>query len=231
MTELKKVPPQNNAEIVTQAHQGTLTTREEERVQVWKDKRAKANMGFSYKLCKKKNDSRGGGISIGVDFSNRKNLSQLQQGEISRALQCAVSGSANDDYSCLFIAESTAALSESTRKADFIANAFSGAMLEMEPRDIIESQLCARLVILNSQANRFMNRAACSDNSKVVDLNINRATKLMRLHNETLEALNRYRRKGEQKMIIQHVNVNSGGQAVVAGEFTPGGGNVKKGKE
>ncbi len=231
MAELKKGLPQNNADCVTQSHKGTLTTCEEERVQAWKDKRAKADMGFSYKLGKKKDDSQGGGISIDTDFSNRGNLSQFQKAAISRALQCAVSGSANDDYSCLFIGESTAALSGSTHKADFIANAFSGAMLEMEPRDIIESQLCARLVILNSQANRFMSRATNSDDSRIIDLNINRATKLMRLHNETIEALNRYRRKGEQKMIVQHVNVNSGGQAVVASEFTPGGGNAKKGKE
>ncbi len=135
MTELKKVPPQNNADCVTQSHKGTLTTREEDRVQVWKDKKAKADMGFSYKLGEKKDDSQGEGISIGTDFSNRGNLSQLQQGEMSRALQCAVSGSANDDYSCLFIGESTAALSGSTHKADFIANAFSGAMLEMDPKD------------------------------------------------------------------------------------------------
>lgn len=231
MTELKKVPPQNSTNSVAPAHKGTLPTSEKERISTWKDKKAKENMGFSYKVREKEADTPKDATCIGTDFSDRHDLTQLQRAEIHRAAQCAISGSANDEYCRLFLAESTSALDGSIHKADFLANAFSGAMLEMEPRDIIESQLCARLVILNSQANRFMNRAASSDNSKVVDLNINRATKLMRLHNETLEALNRYRRKGEQKMIVQHVNVNSGGQAVVASEFAPGGGNTKKGKE
>ena len=52
-----------------------------------------------------------------------------------------------------------------------------------------------------------------------VDLNINRSTKLMRLYNETFETLNRYRRKGKQKIVVQHVNVNSGGQAIVGSEI------------
>ena len=65
-------------------------------------------------------------------------------------------------------------------------------------------------------------------NALTIDLNINRATKLMRLHNETLEALNRYRRKGEQRITIQHVQVNDGGQAIVAGEMSRGGGDVHK---
>jgi hypothetical protein len=33
---------------------------------------------------------------------------------------------------------------------------------------------------------------------------INKAIKLLRLHNETVEALNRYRRGGEQKIVVQH---------------------------
>ena len=30
-----------------------------------------------------------------------------------------------------------------------------------------------------------------------------------------MEALQRYRGKGQQKMVIEHVNVNSGGQAII----------------
>jgi hypothetical protein len=75
----------------------------------------------------------------------------------------------------------------------------------------------------------FMGRVVIPDqSSQGVDLNINRATKLMRLHNETLEALNRHRRKGEQKVVVQHVNVNNGGQAVVAGEIAGGGSHGKR---
>lgn len=48
-----------------------------------------------------------------------------------------------------------------------------------------------------------------------VEFYMKSALKLLRLHNETLEAVSRYRRGGEQKVIVQHVNVNNGSQAIV----------------
>jgi hypothetical protein len=43
-----------------------------------------------------------------------------------------------------------------------------------------------------------------------------------------LEALNRHRGKGQQKVTIEHVHVHEGGQAVVGVVETPGGGGQKK---
>ena len=57
-----------------------------------------------------------------------------------------------------------------------------------------------------------------------IDTNVNRSTKLFRLYNETLETLMRYRRKGEQRGIVQHVNVENGGKAIVGGNVIAGGG-------
>jgi hypothetical protein len=45
----------------------------------------------------------------------------------------------------------------------------------------------------------------------------------LRLHNETVEALNRHRRKGTQNVVVQHINVSDGGKAVVGGVFEGGG--------
>ena len=49
----------------------------------------------------------------------------------------------------------------------------------------------------------------------VIDSNLNRGTKLLRTFLMQLEALNRHRSKGEQKMVVEHVHVHSGGQAIV----------------
>ena len=54
------------------------------------------------------------------------------------------------------------------------------------------------------------------------------ALKLIRLHTETVEAINRYKRKGEQKVIVQHVHVEPGGQAIVGAIEARGEGWVKK---
>ena len=45
--------------------------------------------------------------------------------------------------------------------------------------------------------------------------NLNQANKLSRTHATLLEALNRHRGKGQQKVTVEHVHVHEGGQAIV----------------
>jgi hypothetical protein len=47
------------------------------------------------------------------------------------------------------------------------------------------------------------------------DLNVNQAAKMMRVFVAQMEALKKYRTGGQQKMIVEHVHVNEGGQAIV----------------
>lgn len=70
-----------------------------------------------------------------------------------------------------------------------------------------------------------MNRRAMLTDQTVdgVNDNINRATKLNRTFLAQLEALNKYRGKGQQKKTVEHVHVNEGGQAVI-GNFEKGEG-------
>ncbi len=50
------------------------------------------------------------------------------------------------------------------------------------------------------------------------------AVKLMRTYATQVEALGRLRRGGEQRVVVQHVTVNDGGQAIVGDVNRPGGG-------
>jgi hypothetical protein len=52
--------------------------------------------------------------------------------------------------------------------------------------------------------------------------NLSQANKLSRTHATLLEALNRHRGKGQQKVTVEHVHVHNGGQAIV--------GNVEGGR-
>ena len=54
--------------------------------------------------------------------------------------------------------------------------------------------------------------------------NLAQANKLSRTYAALLEALNRHRGKGQQKVTVEHVHVHAGGQAVVGVVSTPGGG-------
>ena len=54
--------------------------------------------------------------------------------------------------------------------------------------------------------------------------NLNQANKLSRTWATLLEALNKHRGKGQQKVTVEHVHVHPGGQAVVGNVERPGGG-------
>src|SRR5215470_17224900 len=54
--------------------------------------------------------------------------------------------------------------------------------------------------------------------------NLSQANKLSRSCAVLLEALNRHRGKGQQKVTVEHVTVNAGGQAIVGSVQAPGGG-------
>ena len=67
-----------------------------------------------------------------------------------------------------------------------------------------------------------------SENVAQQDSNGNLAIKLLRTFTTQLEALQRYRGKGQQKVTVEHVNVNAGGQAIVGTVQSP---PMKKTKE
>ena len=59
------------------------------------------------------------------------------------------------------------------------------------------------------------------------DSNGNLAVKLLRTYTMQMEALQRYRGKGEQKMTVEHVHVYQGGQAIVGAVHQGGGARTK----
>lgn len=61
--------------------------------------------------------------------------------------------------------------------------------------------------------------------------NLNQANKLSRTWATLLEALNKHRGKGQQKVTVEHVHVHAGGQAVVGMVERPGGGDQRKSEE
>jgi hypothetical protein len=102
------------------------------------------------------------------------------------------------------------------------------AMMGIEPRDEIEGMLAAQMVATHSAAMECYRRAML-DNQTFEGRreNLNQANKLTRSYATLMEALNRHRGKGQQKVTVEHVHVHQGGQAIV-GNVTPGGGVSSK---
>jgi hypothetical protein len=106
---------------------------------------------------------------------------------------------------------------------DRSVNIVNQVLADHEPRDSTEAKLCLQAHTLYSQGMRYLHLADIQDQIPQAEYHMKNAIKLLRLHNETVEALNRHRRKGEQKVIVQHVQVNDGGKAVIAGQMGGGG--------
>ena len=60
---------------------------------------------------------------------------------------------------------------------------------------------------------------------------MSQANRLSRTYATLLDALNRHRGKGQQKVTVEHVHVHEGGQAIVGNVERPGGGFASKAKE
>lgn len=98
----------------------------------------------------------------------------------------------------------------------FGPRALLAVLTDLKPNDAIEGMLLARMLCLHSQSMKMLGIVEANSGSpQVVETYVNMSTKLARLYNESLDALTKYRRKGTQQVIVQHVNVNDGGRAIV----------------
>jgi len=86
----------------------------------------------------------------------------------------------------------------------------------LQPRDGMEVMLCSQLVALHSQGLQFLGRGMLPEQTTDgVDRNVNRAAKLLRSFATIAECLRTYRGGGHQKVTVEHVTVQAGGQAIV----------------
>lgn len=103
------------------------------------------------------------------------------------------------------------------------------ALRGIAPRDEIEGMLAVQMVGIHNLAMEFAGRAASANHIDVTERFTNCAVKLSRTFTSQVEALKKYRTGGSQRMTVEHIHVNEGGQAVV-GNIHQGGAQNEKGK-
>ncbi len=110
-----------------------------------------------------------------------------------------------------------------------IADGILAALHGIEPRDELEGMLATQMVATHIATMECLRRAGLTEqNFEARTMNLQQANKLARTYAAQLEALNRNRGKGQQKMTVEHVHVNAGGQAIVGTVNRGGGGNKEK---
>jgi hypothetical protein len=103
-------------------------------------------------------------------------------------------------------------------------SAVAGALTGIGPKDELEGMLAAQLVAAHNAAMECYRRAMLHEQSfEGRKESLNQANKLSRTYSTLLEALNRHRGKGQQKISVEHVHVHAGGQAIVGAVETGGG--------
>lgn len=199
-----------------------LTDIDKKRIRALEEKRSQSTPSFCFKL------KEGSENAVVRDES----ASCATKHQADNGTYFAATGSINSSFvsSLLSLAINAAPVSPGNNTADE-ANALMATLLSLKPQDEIESMMITRLVVLHKNSMNIMAKAWQTDRVDFASSYTNSATKLMRCYNETLETLNRYRRKGEQKITVQHVNVSDGGQAIVSGNTTTIGGSTKKTEE
>jgi hypothetical protein len=110
--------------------------------------------------------------------------------------------------------------------------AATAALIGICPKDELEGMMAAQLIAAHNAAMECYRRAMISEQTfEGRKENLSQANKLSRTYATLLEALNRHRGKGQQKVTVEHVHVHAGGQAVVGVVETPGGGDHAKLKD
>jgi hypothetical protein len=101
----------------------------------------------------------------------------------------------------------------------------------IEPRDQIEVMLAAQMAAVHNATMTFAGRLNRVENIPQQDSAERAFNKLARTFAVQVEALKRYRTGGQQKVTVEHVTVNAGGQAIVGSVAAPGVGLSPKSED
>lgn len=136
-------------------------------------------------------------------------------------------GTADHDFLVAFIKQLASASSGKDRVDEEALNFMLAVVKGIEPQDQIETMLAAQMAAVHSAVMTFTRRLARVETLAQQDSAERTLNKLARTYAAQMEALKRYRTGGEQKVTVEHVTVNEGGQAIV-GNVTGGRGGVRK---
>ncbi|MGA3116679.1 MAG: hypothetical protein ABSF90_19840 [Syntrophobacteraceae bacterium] len=94
-------------------------------------------------------------------------------------------------------------------------NIIAALMKGIAPKDEVEGMLVSQMVVCHKTGLELLREGRRAEYVDNCDRFIGMATKLLRTFTAQVEALKKYRSKGEQKVVVEHVHVHQGGQAIV----------------
>jgi len=140
----------------------------------------------------------------------------------------SITGSDDKNFFRNLVHQVVAAQSPDYSASDEQLGATVAAMAAMPPRDALEGMVGAQLIAIHHAAMECY-RCAAIDGQNFHGWReaLNQASKLSRTFAALSEALDRRRGKGQQRIIVEHVHVHAGGQAIVGSVTSGAPGNQK----
>ena len=143
-----------------------------------------------------------------------------------------IGGSLSDEWNNIIANQATRTLwlahSEGAAR-DRQVDASIRALIGIGPKDELEGMMAAQLLGAHNAAMECYRRAMIGEQTfEGRRENLSQANKLSRTFATLVDALNRHRGKGQQKVTVEHVHVHAGGQAVVGTVEAAGGGGHDK---
>ncbi len=129
----------------------------------------------------------------------------------------SIGGSKSDEWNNLLANQAMQALwlkNSDVGTRDKQRSATIAALIGIAPKDELEGMMAAQLVAAHNAAMECYRRAMHGEQTfEGRRENLSQANKLSRTYATLLEALNRHRGKGQQKVTVEHVHVHAGGRA------------------
>jgi hypothetical protein len=136
-----------------------------------------------------------------------------------------IGGSRSDDRNNILARQTAQTLwlkHSDKERCDQQCDAIIAGLMGIGPRDELEGMIAAQMLAAHNAAMECYRRAMLGEQTfEARRENLSQANKLCRTYALLLDALNRHRGKGQQKVTVEHVHVNAGGQAIVGVVHSP----------
>ena len=134
-----------------------------------------------------------------------------------RALFKAALGTTEDAFAEHLLCQLLVALQRGKEAlpAEATINGALAALHGIAPRDEVEAMLVTQMVATHAAALDLLGRALRGEYRATLQDAGNLAVKLLRTYAAQVESLQRYRSGGQQRIVVERVTVNQGGQAIV----------------
>jgi hypothetical protein len=138
-----------------------------------------------------------------------------ESSDVATLLQMADIGTTDRDFYAGLLSQ-ISCLGSRNRSIDSASSNFIlGVVRSVDPRDGLEAMLATQMGAIHAATMMMARRLNHVETIPQQDAAERALNKLARTFATQMEALKRYRTGGQQKVTVEHVTVNAGGQAIV----------------